>query len=230
MRVHFLKHVPYEGPGSIADWAEQRGHAFSGTELHAGQALPAQEEIDALVVMGGPMGVADEAQHPWLAPEKRYLRRWIERGRPVLGVCLGAQLIAAVMGARVTRNPHIEIGWYPIRRLPQISMTAYDGILPPTLEVFHWHGDTFGIPDGAIPIAASEACFNQGFVYRDRVLALQFHLEMDEPTLREMLDQTEQSLAPAPYVQSAEEMLARPERFRAMRSRLFNLLDAWLEN
>src|SRR5690554_5511840 len=230
MKIRYIKHVPYEGPGAIADWAAAREFEFSGVEIFRGEPLPEHGDTDALVVLGGPMGVGDEAEHPWLIEEKRYIGEWIDNGKPLLGVCLGAQLIASAMGAGVRRNASPEIGWYPVRRLPQLSVTYLDRLLPPSLEVFHWHHDTFEVPHGTIPIAYSELCANQGFVYRDRVIALQFHLEMDESTARDLIANTKQSLNPRPGVQGAGEMLADPQRFSRMYDYLEPLLDAWVDS
>jgi GMP synthase-like glutamine amidotransferase len=178
--------------------------------------------------MGGPMSVHDDAAHSWLAPEKSRIRDWIEARKPALGVCLGAQLIAHTLGAPVTRNPEREIGWFPIRLHPASQRVSLSERLPTDLDVFHWHGDTFGVPDDAIPLASSAACANQAFVYRDRVIGLQFHLEMDEATARALVEHSGHAASREPYVQSAEEMLARPERFEAMRERMYKVLDWWV--
>lgn len=228
MRIVCLQHVPYEGPGHIAAWAGAAGHELSRVLVYEGDPAPGPEAGDALVIMGGPMGVHELSAHPWLKAEKRALDAWLNAGRPVLGVCLGAQLIADVLGAPVQRNPVQEIGWFPIRRLPQISATFLDGVLPQEMPVFHWHGDTFAIPRGAIPIASSLACMNQGFVYRDRVVGLQFHLEMDLATAQALVAASS-GLRPSATVQSAEAMLADPARFEALKPRMFELLDAWSE-
>lgn len=228
MRIAYLQHVPNEGPGQIETWAGARGYSLQGHRLDRGDAPPTPEAADALVVLGGPMGVHDEADFAWLKPEKQAIGSWLRAGKPVLGICLGAQLIAHVLGAAVTRNPHREIGWFPLRRLPQAGTTVLDGVLPAQMEVLHWHGDTFAIPAGAIPIASSAACANQGFVYRERVVGLQFHLEVDEPTARAFIDYGAEDLKPGPWVQTAEEILSRPERFEQLRPRLYALLDAWI--
>ena len=118
MRVHVLQHVPFEGLGSIGPWLQRRGAAISATRFFAGDQLPHLESLDMLVAMGGPMSVNDEATLPWLQEEKRLIADAIGRGTPVLGVCLGAQLIASALGARVFPNHVKEIGWFPVRARP----------------------------------------------------------------------------------------------------------------
>src|SRR5690606_17514289 len=121
-----------------------------------------------LGVMGGPMGVHDTADHPWLLPEKQRLREVLDTGIPVQGVCLGAQLLAHVLAAAVSRNAHRETGWFGIQRDPAIAGSWLGPLWPEHMTAFHWHGDTFAIPDGAIRIAGSDACANQGFLYRQQ--------------------------------------------------------------
>lgn len=171
--------------------------------------------------MGGPMGVGDELKFPWLDPEKTFISDVIDGGAWVLGICLGAQLIAAVLGAEVKKNPRPEIGWYPIRLDAQMRSHWLADILGQEFCCLHWHGDMFTIPDGAIPIGASEACENQGFVWQERILGFQFHLEMTEATVRRLIGECEdelsnpiavdKSLDPRAYVSTAEELLSDPE-------------------
>ena len=190
MKLHYFQHEPFEGLGMIADWAAKQGHVLSCTPFFdPGARLPKLDEYDALVVMGGSMGVYDEDRFPWLAAEKAHIRAAIDAGKRVLGICLGAQLIAACLGAKVAPHTHKEIGWFPV------AMTDA-GVVHPLLAgfnsamtVFHWHGDRFEIPAGAQHLMSSAACDNQAFIYGEHVLALQFHLEMDEvQTFGEFLD------------------------------------------
>jgi GMP synthase-like glutamine amidotransferase len=227
MRIAYLQHVPHEGPGTIADWAAARGIELEGYQLYRGAPPPAADAADALAVMGGPMSIHDEAEYPWLVAEKRALRAWIDSGKSVLGVCLGGQLIAQVLGATVGPNPQREIGWFPVRLLPSARPTSLGGLLPDEMEVFHWHGETFAIPAGALPLMSSAACDNQGFLYGERVLGLQCHLEVDPATVRAFIDNSGHSGSSEPYVQSAQEMLARAERFEDMRERMYRVLDWW---
>lgn len=188
MRLQVVQHVPFEDAGSIASWALGKGH--DATAMLAGTApFPSPDDYDMLVVMGGPMGVHDVERHPWLEDEKRAIGEAIEAGRVVLGVCLGAQLVAAVLGAPVVRAEKREVGWYPVRLTDEArSLPLFKGA-PRSFKAFHWHEDTFGIPEGATRIGESAACRNQGFLYGDRVLGLQFHLEVDAETVERFIDE-----------------------------------------
>ena len=151
MLIHCLQHVPFEGPFGIADWAAARGHALRLTPLYDGVAPPEPADFDWLVIMGGPMGVGDEGRYPWLAAEKDSIRRGIAAGKTLVGVCLGAQLLAEALGARVYRHREREIGWMPIDLTAAGQASPVFGFLPLSLPVFHWHGDTFEPPASAVP-------------------------------------------------------------------------------
>ena len=204
MKLHHLQHVPFEGLGTIGDWASKNHFETSRTRLFAGDALPGIGSFDGLVVMGGPMGIHDHRQYPWLAAEKRFIKEAIDAGKTVLGICLGAQLIADALGARVYPGPQKEIGWFPIQRAE-----GAPPLLPEQLVAFHWHGDTFDLPAGAVRLASSEACANQGFVYRHRVVSLQFHLETTPQSLEALIENCADELVDAPFIQTAEQMRAQ---------------------
>jgi GMP synthase-like glutamine amidotransferase len=209
LRVHCLQHVPFEGPGHLAAWLAAAGYPLTVTRLDLGAPLPAPEAVDLLLVLGGPMSVNDEAELPWLAAEKALLRACVQAGKAVLGICLGAQLIASALGARVYRNPVKEIGWYPVRGVATPDGATFR--LPPEMVVFHWHGETFDLPAGALRLAASDGCVNQAFQLGRTVIGLQFHLETTPESARELVAHCGDELVTAPYVQSAETILAAPE-------------------
>ncbi len=225
MRLHWFQHVPFEGLGFIERWALHKGMELSVTRFYAGDQLPKLEAIDWLVVMGGPMNIYEEAAYPWLKAEKMYIRQAIEAGKTVVGICLGAQLIADVLGGPVTRNAHKEIGWFPVELSAEAKRAGLGAVLPWRFDAFHWHGDTFAIPAGALPIGHSEACSNQGFLFAKRVLALQFHMEMTEAGARELILHGADELLTAPYIQDSEAMLAEPQRFASANRLLGQLLD-----
>jgi GMP synthase-like glutamine amidotransferase len=165
------------------------------------------------VVMGGPMGVHDEAELPWLRDEKRAIEAALKRGAAVLGVCLGAQLLAHVLGAEVAPNRAKEIGWFPVDLSPEASDTWLGRVFPARFTPFHWHGDTFGIPHGAVALGRSEACANQGFLHGENALGLQFHPEVTAEGLAGLMAHCGPELSIAGtdrgrYVQSAEALRA----------------------
>ena len=226
MRIHYLQHVAFEGLGSMEPFLRARGHTLSATHLYKGETPPPVDAIDMLIVMGGPMGIYDEQEHPWLAAEKRFIRQVIDSGKKVLGVCLGAQLIADILGERVTKNAHREIGWFKIKPEAAIGDTILGPVFTSELEVFHWHGDTFTIPNGAVPLAASEACQNQGFIYDNRVIALQFHLETTYQGAISLVEHCGNELDGSSYVQSEKEMLADPARFLTLNHTMHDVLES----
>lgn len=226
MRIQVLQHVPFEGPAGIADWASDRGHPLSITHLYRGDSLPPQDAFDRLVVMGGPMGIYDETAHPWLVPEKTFLRTAIAAGKTIVGVCLGAQLLADTLGARVYRNAHKEIGWLPIEFTPEGATDPVFGPLAPGMGVYHWHGDTFPLPPGAKHLARSVGCEHQAFLYQGRVLGLQFHLETTPASLAALVANCADEIVPGPYVQDAATMqAATPEDYARIHTALFGMLD-----
>ena len=206
LRLHYLQHVPFEGLGHIRTWAESAGADISGTHFDLGHPLPEMEAFDFLVIMGGPMSSAAVDRNPWLIDEKQFIRNAVETGKTILGVCLGAQLIADALGARVYPNAHREIGWFDILRTEAAMNHHVGACLPSRIKVFHWHGDTFDLPDGARQIAWSAACRNQGFVCGTRVVGLQFHLEITPEGLQDLIANGRDDLQPGPYVQSPEAM------------------------
>lgn len=226
MRIHFLQHVPFEGPAGIGDWAARKGHPVTTTLLFEHAGLPDPGAFDWLVVMGGPMGVRDEANYAWLAEEKGLLWETIAAGKTVIGVCLGAQLIADVLGARVYRNAHKEIGWFPIEVTDQGRASGLFALLPQRLKVFQWHGDTFDLPDGTVHLARSEICEQQAFLYEGRVLGLQFHLESTPASVADLVTNCADELVPGRYVQDAERILAATgDDYARIDRALFGILD-----
>jgi GMP synthase-like glutamine amidotransferase len=208
MRIHVLQHVPFEGPARIARWAAERGHALTTSHLYDGDRLPGIDAFERLVVMGGPMGVDDEDVYPWLRAEKACITSAIEAGRSVVGICLGAQLIASALGARVERHRHKEIGWFPVRLTePGCAAPLLRG-LPSEQAVLHWHGDTFELPDGAVHLARSDGCEQQAFLFDDRVLALQFHLESTADSVAALCTHCADEVTPGPFVQGVEPIQA----------------------
>jgi GMP synthase-like glutamine amidotransferase len=225
MKISVLKHVPFEGPAVIANWAPARGHELSVCEVFSG-ALPPVDEFDFLVVMGGPMNVYQDDKYPWLTHEKRLIAEAIDGGKSVLGICLGAQLIAVALGGKVMRNPHVEIGWFPIGLTKEgRTLPLWDG-MPARFSALHWHGDTFTIPDGAIHLASSAACANQAFAYDEgRVVGLQFHLEETRESLRLLMENATSDLVEGDWIDTPEDLLSSNAPFDVSRGLMFHLLD-----
>ncbi|MFT3951561.1 MAG: type 1 glutamine amidotransferase [Oscillospiraceae bacterium] len=227
MILQYLQHNDFETPGSILDWARECGAEVRGTMLFAGEALPDPESFDWLVVMGGPMNVYEEEKYPWLAAEKTLIRAAGERGKTVLGLCLGAQLIAAAYGGAVTRNPEPEIGWHTVRLTEEAERMPTLAGFPRELTVFQWHGDTFSaLPQGATRIAAGDACYNQAFCIGARVFGFQFHLENTAQIIESLLTNCADEMTDAPYVQSPVEIASRPDCIRACNAYMKQFLDA----
>ncbi len=225
MDVHVLQHVPFEGLGSIASWLADRQAAVSFTRFYEASTLPAIGGTDLVIVLGGPMGVHDEDRYPWLAEEKRFVRQCIDTGVAVLGICLGAQIIASVLGARVYANAEKEIGWFPIDFLPIAAAGDIFTGFPDHIEVFHWHGDTFDLPDCAGHIARSAACAHQAFVFRERVVGLQFHLETTALSAGQLLAHCAEEIVPGPFIQTAPALIADSRKFAGINALMHLLLD-----
>jgi GMP synthase-like glutamine amidotransferase len=221
-----VQHVPFEGPGSVRPWAKSRGHELLRALASDPATLPPPDRFDWLVLMGGPMGVHDTSQHPWLSVEKSLIRAALDAGRRVLGICLGAQLLAEALGARVSRAREREIGWFPVDRLPEAEDHPIGRVLPPRFTAFQWHGDTFDRPEGAVQLARSPGCEQQAFAIGGHVVGLQFHLEFSGETVQDLLRHCPGDLAPGPYVQTADRMLWEPARFEASHLLLDGVLDA----
>jgi GMP synthase-like glutamine amidotransferase len=207
-------------------WLEGRRARVGVTRFFADGRLPSHEEIDWLIILGGPMSVNDEARYPWLRDEKRFIAKAIDAGTTVIGICLGAQLIASALGSRVYANPQPEIGWFPVEKIVKGDVAGMAAALPSSMEAFHWHGETFDVPRGARLIARSEACENQAFTISRNVVGLQFHLETTREAAAGMIAECGSDLVPGKYVQSAEEILSSAERFDKINALMARLLDS----
>jgi GMP synthase-like glutamine amidotransferase len=229
LRIHYLQHVDYEGLGSIEEWINSSGHLLTSTRLFEKVVLPSLQDIDWLIIMGGPMNVDDEKQYPWLVEEKKFIRQAIDADRTVLGICLGSQLVSSALGAKVFKNKVKEIGWYDIEltRFAQAGKLFFD--FGKRVKVFHWHGDTFDLPEKAVHLASSAACKNQAYIYKDKVMALQFHLETTLRSLEQMIEHGKKELSSEKYIQTGEEILAEKRLIETNKIILFKLLDRLAE-
>lgn len=228
-KLHYFQHVPFENLGIIEDWALNNGFEISSTQFYRDPVISIPDQIDWLVIMGGPMGIYDEDRYPWLSLEKHAVLQAVEQGKVVLGICLGAQLIADVLGAGIRPNAYKEIGWYPVYLHSGILDHPVADVLDPQWEVFHWHGDTFDVPDGARLLASSLACRSQGFIYGDRVLGLQFHMEVTRSGAAALIENCADDLTGNQFVSTPEKMLSADVNFEAshqVMSRLLTYLDS----
>ena len=214
-----LQHVAWEGPGLIAAEAQSRGQSVDIRRLDENAPVPAAEEVEGLVVMGGPMGVYDTAQFPFLAAECELIAEVVRLRRPILGVCLGAQLLAKALGARVFPGPRQEIGFGSVELTSPGKQDPVLGAVEPALPVFHWHGDTFDLPDGAVLLASSAVYAHQAFRYGRCAYGLQFHVEPDANTWAAWQERLPEGL----IERSEQERSAIDRAGRDVLSRFFDL-------
>ena len=203
MHFHCLQHVPFEPPGNMEEWIHSIGGQLGFTRLYLQEPLPSLRDLDAIIIMGGPMSVQDEDRFPWLQAEKEFLKQAIGEGKKILGICLGAQLIAAALGSRVYPNREKEIGFMPVRFIAPPGQLPGLDFLPEEATVVHWHGDTFDLPAGAQLLASSGACLNQAYIINKQILALQFHPEVTPRIIEDMISMEGQELVAGHHVHSA---------------------------
>jgi GMP synthase-like glutamine amidotransferase len=223
LKIHCFQHVHFEGLGCIDNWINKNGHHIQYTRFYENPSTPKVGDYDWLVVMGGPMSVNDEAEFPWLVDEKKAVKEAIENNKTVIGICLGSQLIANVLGESVYKNQEREIGWF------DISLTDATNLLNPghssTLKVFHWHGETYKVPANAVHLAYSAGCVSQAFLYNKKVLGLQFHLEVTGQSIAAMVENGRGDLVSGKFVQSEGEILAQTEWIESNNRIMFQILD-----
>jgi len=225
MRLHYLQHVSFEDMATIEAWAKNKGHFISRTLLFGGETPPDPEEFDWLVIMGGPMNIYEDEKYPWLREEKRFIKTTIEEGKIVLGICLGAQLIADVLGGKVRKNKEREIGWHPVSLTPEAKRSDIFGVLPEKFVALQWHGDTFDIPPEATWMATSDACKNQAFQL-GKAIGLQFHLEASMDSIEDLIKNcSDELVGGGDYVQSEEEILAHVDVIPEMNGLMARFLD-----
>jgi len=224
MRAHIFQHLPFEGPGSIQPWLVDAGFEITYTYFFSSVVIPEVKDVDFLLIMGGSMSVNNEDELPWLIREKEFIRTFIAAGKPVLGICLGSQMIASALGARVFPNPEKEIGWFPVIGLKSLPQSCFE--FPASFTPLHWHGETFNLPEGAVLLATSKACRNQAFQVGKNVLAIQFHLEATRETLEDFIYHFRKELVPGKYIQTGDEILGVTTE---MLTEMQSLMDSVLE-
>jgi len=230
MKIHFIQHVPFEHPAYLLKWANQHNYFYSITKIYESTALPAMDEFDMLVIMGGPMSAYDENKFAWLKIEKEYIKNAIDSGKKVLGICLGCQLIANILGANVYAHTQKEIGWWPVKKTAENKNHSLIKNLPDQFVTFHWHGDTFDLPAGTVHLFKSAACQQQGFLYKNNVAGLQFHPEVEDDLLSELSEHEKAELVPSTFIQSAVEMKRLlPLYIEAQHQYISNFADTFVQ-
>ena len=226
LRIHYFQQVSFENLGCIEDWADQENHLLSCTRFYEDDPLPLIDDIDWLIIMGGPMGIYDEDKYPRLSEEKEFIRLAIAANKVVLGICLGAQLLSDALGGRVRPGKNKEIGWFPVSKTEAGKSSALLSSMPDQMNVFNWHGDQFEIPVGCHHLAESEVCPSQILLFNDRVIGIQFHFEATEKSIRSMLANVRYELVEdEPFVQSEAEIISGFSNCMLGNRIMFSLLD-----
>jgi len=231
-RVLVLQHIRCEPPAAYEDELSDRGIALERVHVDEGQPLPDWRRYDAVIAMGGPMGAYEEQAYPWLAAEKRLIAEAARAGMPVWGVCLGAQLLAASLGARVLPGPGPEVGVLPVTLTEEAAKDPVFAGGPATFRSFHWHGDTYELPPSAVRLAGSALYEQQAFVFQ-RAYALQFHLEVDSALVAEWAEVPAYaaSLAALPGADPVGAMLEQLAAVESEQTALARgLFGRWLEH
>ncbi|OGW77962.1 MAG: hypothetical protein A2Z83_05125 [Omnitrophica bacterium GWA2_52_8] len=224
MRLHYLQHVSFEDPGIILPWAQNRGHQMASTRFYDEGELPNHKDYEGLIIMGGPMSIHDDGIYPWIADEKRFIREAIDKGKIILGICLGAQFLADALGGAVYRNPDKEIGFFPVRTVR--GRSGISGLFPDNFLPFHWHGETFSIPRGAMRLAFSSGCMNQAFeAHSGQILAFQFHLEVSVKNIQKLYRHCADEISIGTYVQNSRQAMEHLHGLGESHELMYQILD-----
>jgi GMP synthase-like glutamine amidotransferase len=229
MKIHCIRHEPFEGLGNIELWARENNHHLEYTRTYLHQSYPDEAAFDMLIIMGGTASIYENNLIPWLADEKNFISKAIRANKKILGICLGAQLLADIFGAKVYKAPAKEIGWFPV--LFNINEIERYSFFPSKITAFHWHGDTFDLPEGALRIASSELTPNQGFVIQNNIMALQFHLEMNSSALKKIIKAMGNELCEGgKFVQPADVILAQAAHLATCNQLMLKILEEFATN
>lgn len=223
IRIHCIQHVDFEGPGYIANWADSHQYPLKYTRMFSNELMPSADDFDLLVIMGGPMSIHDSTDFPWLGNEKSAIREYIAQGKKILGICLGAQLIADALGAKVYPNDVKEIGWFDVQFTKQFCKSFK--LIDENVTLFHWHGETFSLPEGANLLASTPECKNQAFIFNNQLLALQFHPEITPESLISMIENGKNELVTDSKIQNEEVILNQTQFFKGSNVLMNKLLN-----
>ena len=225
MRIHIIQHMPFDSAGYLSDWANQPDNFVTVSRPFETEWYPSLECFDLCIVLGGAMSAKDTQKYPWLGRELDFLEKSVIKRKKMLGICLGAQLISRVLGGTVYQSQYREIGWHPVRLTPAAKSLPLFNRSPDSWMAFHWHKDTFSIPPMGYRFAETDGCPNQGFLYEDHVMAMQFSMESDFQTVEALLSNCRNDFVLGSYVQTEEEI--RTGLRTHLRS-MHLLLDRWL--
>ena len=207
MRVLVIQHSAADSLAAAESVLVELGHEIITVRIDHQHPIPKSVDCDAMIMLGGPYPLTMETRPSWIANEQELARRYVDEGRRILGICLGAQILASALGAQVRRNVQAELGWHTIRQTSDASALALES-LPKQMTVFQWHRDTFEIPEGAKHLYESDGCRNQGFSLSDRVFGFQFHLEADLRTVRTFLAVSKYRKLTGKGIQTEAEIMA----------------------
>jgi GMP synthase-like glutamine amidotransferase len=234
MKIQVIQHSPINTLGTIEEYAKMKNHSLKSTRFYEIDNPPAIDSFDFLIIMSGPMGIYTYKENPWLKNEKEFIKKAIEAGKLVLGICLGAQLLADILGARVYENKYMEMGWFPIKAVSKAASqrgksqeveTEFLKGLPEEITVFHWHSQTFDLPEGAIRLYESKGCKNQGFIYNSRVVSLQFHPEVNEERIKSLIEHFGNIMGDGPFVQNKKAMFGQEKHLIGTKEFMFLILE-----
>jgi GMP synthase-like glutamine amidotransferase len=228
MKIHLLEHDPPDFQTNIDVWAAKRGHDLSRTEVFRGALFPDPYDYDWLMVMGGSQHAWEETLHPWQVGEKKAITQALAAGKPILGICFGAQLLAEVLGGKVFPHRQKEIGWHPVRKTPEGESSPLLYSVPDRFLTFHWHSDHFQLPEGAVRLAASDCSENQAFSHPAYpILGLQFHPEYTREMVGQFTREFGAEWQPGPFVAGREPILSQtgtvPDTYWLMEKILDNM-------
>jgi len=223
MRIHCIIHASFEKLGVIETWARVNDHDLSETHTYKNETLPKTNTFDFLIVMGGPQSPLQLEKWPYLQDEMDLIKASIDANKAILGICLGAQLIAESLGAKTEKSPHKEIGVFPIELFPDAAKDPVFSQFPSTFTVMHWHNDMPGLPKGARLLAKSAGCPRQAFSFGDRIYGLQCHLEMTKNNISDMLSHCGKDLTSDLYVDTKVQLLTHD--FQMINAKMFVVLD-----
>lgn len=223
MKILCVVHAEFEKPGSIETWAKKSNHLLLQVNPFKGEMLPDIDAFDLLVVMGGPQSPLELDKAPYLRNEIELIKQAISKGKRILGVCLGAQLIGEALGAKTERSPNREVGMYPVQLLNSAKDDPVFSQFSDEFDVMHWHSDMPGMVEGMELLAQSEGCPRQVFRYGDKIYGFQCHFELTRELVKEMIRHCEDDLKPGKYVMTQEQLMEQD--YSSMNAKMDKVLD-----